>query len=56
VYGESNEVSIPLTEENYKVEPQIKGGCSLRVKLAVAAAVLVALGLGGAGLYYGLKK
>ena len=56
VYGEAEEVSTPLTEQNFTVKEQNKGRCSLRVKLTVAAAVLVALGLGAASLYYGLKK
>ena len=55
VYGESNEASTPLTEETYRVQPQNKG-CSLKAKLAVAAAGLIALGLGSIGLYFGLKQ
>ena len=56
VYGGAEDVSAPLNDSNFTLKPQNKGRCSLRVKLAVAFAVLVALGLGAAGLYYGMKK
>ena len=55
VYGETNEVSIPLNQETHQVQPQ-KKGCTFRTKLAVGAAVLVALGLGTLGLCLGLKE
>lgn len=56
VYGGSDYASAPLNESNFTVKPQNKTRCSTRVKLTVAFAVLVALGLGATGLYYGLKK
>lgn len=54
VYGESDQRSIPLNEDSYEVKPQ-KKGCTLKAKLAVGAAALVALGLGAVGLFLGLK-
>lgn len=55
VYGETDEVSVPLTDETHSVLPQ-KKGCTFRAKVAVATAALIALGLTGFGLYFGLSK
>ena len=38
------------------VQDKKQSCCTYKVKLLSAAAILIALSLGGVGLYYGLKK
>ena len=55
VYENTEEASVPLTQENYSVVPQ-KKGCNPKAKVAIVAAALIAIGLTATGLYIGLSK
>jgi hypothetical protein len=54
----NGEALIPLNEEFQTHEPTEKNNsfCTLKVKVAYAAATIVVLCLGGVGLYFGLNQ
>jgi hypothetical protein len=53
----NDEATTPLNDQTPVVESTNKKetGCSFKARIAIAGAVVMALCLGGAGLFYGLK-